>query len=215
MPAAKLELDFPSFEEYMQTRLSRVFRKSLRRKFKESASLTALEALEMSVHTDITEIVDEIYPLYLQTLSRAEFSFEVLTREFLCRIGQEMPDRVRFFVWRQNGKAVAFNLCMIHDAVIYDIDIGLDYAVALDLHLYFITWRDIIQWAIDNQFKTYYTAQLNYDPKYHFRLDLAPLDLYACHTSALINPIFRLALQFLQPARHDPILKKFRNAHEL
>jgi len=171
--------------------------------------------LEMSVHTDITPMVEEIYPLYRQTLSRAEFSFEELTQDFFCRIGQEMPDRVRFFVWRQNGKAVAFSLCMVHDGVLHDIDIGLDYSVALKLHLYFITWRDVIQWAIDNQIRTYYTTQLNYDPKYHFRLELAPLDLYACHTSALINPIFRKALHYLQPARHDPILKKFPNADQL
>lgn len=212
MPAAKLNLNFSSFEEYMQTRLSRVFRKNLRRKFRQSARYPSLE---MSVHTDITPIVDEIYPLYKQTHSRAEFHFEQLTKEFFSRIGQEMPDRVRFFLWRQNGKAVAFNLCMVHDGTLYDVDLGLDYSVALELHLYFITWRDIIQWAVDNRFSTYYTTQLNYDPKYHFRLELAPLDLYACHTSALINPIFRMALRFLQPARHDPILKKFSNAHEL
>ena len=63
--------------------------------------------------------------------------------------------------------------------------------------------------------RTYYTAQLNYDPKLHLRLELAPLDLYVCHTSRFINPIFRIAMNFLQPVRHHPILRKFPNAHEM
>ena len=55
-----------------------------------------------------------------------------------------MPDRVRFFVWRQEGKAIAFSLCLVHDGTIYDEYLGLDYRVAFDLHLYFYTLRDIL-----------------------------------------------------------------------
>jgi len=212
LPGAKLHLDFANFEEFMQKRLSRVFRKNLRRKFRQAS---AYPPLEMSVCTDVSPFIQEVYPLYRQTLSRAKLSFEELTPEFFCQIGREMPDRVRFFIWRQQGKAVAFSFCMVHNGVLQDLDLGLEYSVALKLHLYFITLRDVIQWAIDNQIRTYYTTQLNYDPKYHLRLELAPLDLYACHTSALINPIFRKALHYLQPARHDPILQKFPNANEL
>jgi hypothetical protein len=35
------------------------------------------------------------------------------------------------------------------------------------------------------------------------------------HTSPFLNPIFSKALRFLEPTRHDPVLKKFRNASEL
>ena len=34
LPALELELDFATFEEYLMTRLSRVYRKNLRRKFR-------------------------------------------------------------------------------------------------------------------------------------------------------------------------------------
>ena len=212
MPASKVDLAYNDFEDYMQRRLGKVFRKNLRRKFRASE---AIGRLEMTVLEDVSDIIEEVYPLYKQTLARADLSFEELTPEFLARIGREMPDKVRFFVWRLDGKAVAFNFCLLHDGVLYDMDIGLDYSVALDLHLYFITWRDVFNWAIKNGVGTYYTAPLNYDPKLHLRLELAPLDLYVCHTSPLINPVFRLAMGFLQPARHHPILKQFPNAHEM
>jgi hypothetical protein len=213
MPAAKVDLDsYKDFDDYMQRRLSKVFRKNMRRKFRASEDIGKPE---MTVLNDVSEIIDEVYPLYKQTLARAEFSFEELTPEFLARIGREMPDKTRFFIWRLNGKIVAFNFCLLHDGVLYDMDIGLDYSVALDLHLYFLTWRDVFGWAIENGVRTYYTAPLNYDPKLHLKLELAPLDLYVCHTSPVINPLFRMAMTFLQPVRHHPILKKFPNAHEL
>ena len=213
MPAAQVNLEgYKDFDDYMQRRLSKVFRKNLRRKFRASEEIGHPE---MSIYKDVSEIIGEIYPLYEQTLARAEFSFEVLTPEFLARIGREMPDKARFFVWRLDGKIVAFNFCMLHGGVLYDMDIGLDYSVALALHLYFVTWRDIFSWAIGNGVHTYYTAPLNYDPKLHLRLELAPLDLYVCHTSRLVNPVFRMAMSFLQPVRHHPILRQFSNAHEL
>ena len=81
--------------------------------------------------------------------------------------------------------------------------------------MYFITWRDIVTWAIEARLKTYYTGPLNYDPKLHLKLDLAPLDLYARHTSSFINPVFGVAMRYLQPVRHDPVIKRFANAHEL
>jgi hypothetical protein len=212
MPGAKVDLDYKNFEDYMQRRVGKVFRKNLRRKFRASE---AIGQPQMTVCEDVSGIIDEVYPLYKQTLARADFSFEELTPEFLARIGREMPDKARFFLWRLDGKLVAFNFCLLHDGVLYDMDIGLDYSVALDLHLYFVTWRDVFNWAIANGVRTYYTAPLNYDPKLHLRLELAPLDLYVCHTSPLINPAFRTAMSFLQPVRHHPILRKFPNAHEL
>jgi hypothetical protein len=212
MPAARVDLDYKDFEDYMQRRLGKVFRKNLRRKFRASESIGQPE---MTVCSDVSDIIDEVYPLYKQTLARADFSFEELTPDFLARVGQEMPDKARFFLWRLGGKLIAFNFCLLHDGVLYDMDIGLDYSVALELHLYFVSWRDVFNWAIRNGVRTYHTAPLNYDPKLHLRLDLAPLDLYVCHTSPLINPAFRVAMGFLQPVRHHPILRKFPNAHEL
>jgi predicted N-acyltransferase len=126
-----------------------------------------------------------------------------------------MSDRARFFIWRLDGRIIAFALCMVHGDVIYDMNVGMDYAVAFDLHLYFLTLRDIIEWAAQNGLKQYFTGPLNYDPKLHMRLDLDPLDLYARHSSDIINPIFKIALKYLQPARHDKYIRQFRNVADI
>jgi hypothetical protein len=212
MPGARLALDFANFEDYMMTRLSKVFRKNLRRKFR---ALDDAPPVTLEVLTDASAIVDEIFPLHVQTFNRSDFKFEELNKDYFRLIGQRMPDRVRYFVWRQNGRIIAFNLCLVHDGMLHDLDVGLDYAVALDLHMYFVTWRDVIQWCLLNGIKTYHTGPLNYDPKLHLKLRLVPQDLYARHNSPLINPIFKLAIKYLEPTRHDKTLWQFPNADEM
>src|SRR5205085_146264 len=82
-------------------------------------------------------------------------------------------------------------LCMVSGDTIYDEYVGLDYSVALDLHLYFYTVRDILTWAMSNGYKWYSTSGQNYDPKFHLRCELVPLDLYVTHTSKLANLVLR------------------------
>ena len=211
MPMTRLTLLFQNFDEYLQT-LGYVSRKSLRRKFRK----TERDAkIDMEVVHDITPQIDAIYPLYLQVHERSPMKFETLSKEFFCRIAQVLPEHARFFIWRESGKIIAFSLCLVCGDTIYDECLGLDYGVALDLHLYFYTMRDVIRWAIDQKLRYYCSGPLNYDPKLHLGHQLAPLDLYVIHTRAFLNPIFRLALKYLEPTRHDPILKKFPNADQL
>jgi predicted N-acyltransferase len=211
MPMTRLSLEHASFDAYLAT-LGYTTRKSLRRKFRKTQRAAKIE---MEVVSDIAPYVDEVYPLYLNVHQRSSMKFERLTKEYFLRLAETMPERVRFFIWRQNGKIIAFNCCFVHDGKIYDECLGLDYAVALDLHLYFYTLRDLLTWAMAQGLKEYYSGPLNYDPKLHLRCELMPLDLYVMHTRAFLNPIFRQVLKYLEPTRHDPVLREFPNANEL
>ena len=211
MPMTELKLDYIDFDDYVTT-LGASTRKDLRRKFRRIAGAAPIE---VEVVTDLTPYVDEVHPLYLQVHERSPLKFETLTKEYLSHLGRQMPDRARFFIWRQNGKAIAFSVALVHDDTIYDDYLGLDYRVALDLHLYFYTLRDILSWSLAQGLRRYRSSPLNYRPKLHLGCDLFPLDLYVRHTNPILNQIFRPMLKFLEPTRHDPILKRFRNADEL
>jgi hypothetical protein len=126
-----------------------------------------------------------------------------------------MPDKVRYFVWRQDGRIVAFTLCMIEGSEIYAEYIGLDYSVALDLHLYHYAVRDMISWATSRGYQWFRSSGLNYDPKLHLRHRLDPIDLYVRHTSVIANAVLRRVLPLIEPTRFDPVLKKFPNYRDL
>ena len=211
MPMTRLPLHYNNWDEYFRT-LSKATRKDLRRKFRKAEHAPKIE---MEVLSDVTALIDEIYPLYLAVHERSPLKFETLTKDYFRAIAKRMPEHARFFIWRQLGKIVAFSFCLVCDDKIYDECIGLDYSVALDLHLYFYTLRDIISWALEQGLKYYYSNPLNYEPKLHLDCELVPLDLYVMHTNPLLNPIFRRFIKYLGPTRHDPVLQRFPNADQL
>jgi hypothetical protein len=212
LPMTRLNIDYPSFDAYMAGALNGATRRKLRKKF---AAADAAPPIEMSVVCDVAPVIDDLYPLYLQVYDRSQLHFEKLTKPFFCGLGRVMPDKVRFFLWRQNGRIVAFTLCMIEGDAIYAEYIGLDYSVALDLHLYHYAVRDMISWAIAQGYRCLHSSGLNYDPKLHLRHVLEPTDLYVRHTSLVINAVLKWILPWIEPTRYDPTLKKFPNYHEL
>jgi multidrug transporter EmrE-like cation transporter len=211
-PMTRLTINFPDFETYLNTRLSKNARKNLRKNLREAE---AGGKIDLEVMDDITPIVDEVYPLYLQVFERAKLKFEKLTKEYLCRLGQEMPDKARFFVWRKEGRAVAFAVTMVNGDALYDLYLGMEYPLALELHLYYYTFRDVLNWMIGQGLKRYCSTPLGYDPKLRLGCDLMPLDLYVRHRSPFINFFMKRILPYLEPTRTDPTLKEFSNYHEL
>ncbi|HZL35224.1 MAG TPA: GNAT family N-acetyltransferase [Tepidisphaeraceae bacterium] len=208
LPFTRLSIDYKNFDDYMTRALSKATRKDLRRKFRDAAES---DPIELQVVEDVTPFIAEVYPLYLNVYQKSPLQFEKLTEDFLCRLGQEMPDRARFFIWRQKGRAVAFSVCLLQGDAIYDEYLGLDYSVALDLHLYFYTLRDIVEWAIRNGCKWYCSSALNYDPKRRLKCELMPLDLYVAHIWPPANVVLRRLLPLLEPTRNDKTLREFPN----
>jgi predicted N-acyltransferase len=212
LPMTRVSIDYPSFDDYMMRALNSATRTKLRRKFRAAENAPKIE---MSVIGDATPIIGDIYPLYLGVYNRSKLHFEKLTQEYFCALGRLMPDKVRFFVWRQNGNIIGFAECMIHERAFYAEYIGLDYGVALDLHLYHWMYRDMVSWAIANGYREFRSSALNYDPKLHFRHLLDPIDLYVRHISRIVNPALKVLLPLLDPTKYDQTLRKFVNYKEL
>src|SRR5665213_2345397 len=212
LPNVRLNIDYANFEEYMMRALSGGARRKLRLKLRATERAPPIE---MSVIDDVAPIIDDVYPLYLQVYNRSKLRFEKLTKEYFCGLGHRMGDKNRFFIWRQNGKILAFGSCILKDDTVHAEYLGLDYKVALDLHLYHYTFRDLISWGIANGYKWLHSGALNYDPKLHLQYRLDPIDLYVRHTSTIYNAVFRRILPWLEPTRYDKTLKKFANYDEL
>jgi hypothetical protein len=212
LPMTRLCIDYSSFDDYMVRALNSATRRKLRKKFQAAEQAPKIK---MSVIEDVRPVIDQVYPLYLQVYQRSKLHFEKLTEQYFCELGRRMRDKVRFFLWRRGGRIVAFATCMVQDDTIYAEYIGLDYNLALDLHLYHYAFRDIVGWAIANGYKWFRSSGLNYDPKLHLRHLLDPVDLYVRHTSGAVNACLKRLLPLLEPTRYDKTLAKFINYHEL
>ena len=96
LPCVSLKLDFTTFDEYVQTRLGKATRKSLRRKFREVEALPEPITLEVKSSVSDTE-AGELHALYERVALRGDVQFEVFTKEYFRKLGERMPDQARFF----------------------------------------------------------------------------------------------------------------------
>ncbi len=205
LPFAELEVRFNDFEEYLKS-LSAATRYDLRRKFKKADNLAKLD-LEISERLEEGALQDA-YKLYLDTVARHDMGFELLTEDFFRNISANMPGRVKFFLWRIKGKLAAFQLCLVSKDVMIDYYVGFDYAIAHEYHLYFIRFRDSLNWCIGHGIKKYEIGATGYEPKRRLDFDFRPLYIYAKFRNRMIRPVFNMACRFLSFENFDPDLKK-------
>jgi len=202
-PAAYLDIRFNSFEEYLAS-LSSATRKDLKRKFRK---VDGRIDLKMEVRSAPGDLWDQIYQLYLDTFKKSDVQFEFLTKEFFRRIAINMPEETRYFLWSLDGRLVAFDLCLISGSTLVDKYLGMDYAVAYKYHLYYVTFRDILRWCMQNGIRTCSSGTFNYDPKKRLDFAFVPLNVYVQHMNGVMNFLFGLFVPLLNPENFDPTLK--------
>jgi predicted N-acyltransferase/multidrug transporter EmrE-like cation transporter len=202
-PAAMLEINFNNFEDYLSS-LSKVTRKNLRKKFRQAGELAKVE---METVNSLNENLDEVYTLYLNTLNKSGVQFEILTKDFFKKISQNMPGETRYFLWRINGKLAAFDLCLVSGGTLIDEYIGMDYTLAYQYHLYYVTFRDVFNWCLQNNVKTIQGGSLNYDPKKRLDFVFVPQSIFLKHKNSFLNFFFGILCKILQPDNFDPVLK--------
>jgi predicted N-acyltransferase len=209
MPMTTLDIDYRNFEDYLSHCLSPRTRGKVRRKLR--AAERAQPTITVEVVTDAAPYVDDIYPLYEKVFERSPLQFEKLTREFLRDIGPCMPDKVRFFLWRQDSRIVAFGLCTVQGDRICHEYVGFDYAVAFELNLYHRVFHDIVEWAIANGYKRFYSGSLNYGT---CATRFSPL-ICTCGIPPFRSMPCSDGCFPMEPTRSDPILPNFHNYRDL
>ncbi|OGX27517.1 MAG: hypothetical protein A2879_02195 [Omnitrophica WOR_2 bacterium RIFCSPHIGHO2_01_FULL_49_10] len=205
LPVAELNVRFKDFEEYLKT-LSSATRYDLRRKFKKADD-------HVPVDLEITErledgVLQDVYGLYLDIVAKHDMGFELIPVDFFKNISNNMPDNTKFFLWRIDGKPVAFLFCLVSKDLLIDFYVGFDYSVAYRYHLYFIKFRDVLNWCIKHGITKYEMGTTGYEPKRRLNFDFEPLYIYAKLRNRMLRPIFNLICQFLKFENFDPDLKK-------
>lgn len=212
LPSTELKVWFKDFEEYLKT-LSSANRYDLRRKFRKVDGRVAI-SLETVVDLK-DDTLQDVYRLYLGMVNKHDMGFELLPIEFFKSISKNMPEHTKFFLWRIEDKLVAFLLCFVSDDLFMDYYLGLDYSVAYKYHLYFIKFRDTLNWCIKHGIKKYDMGFTGYEPKRRLGFELVPLYLYVKLRNRMLRPVFNLVCQFLKFENFDPDLKEAEKRKKL
>ena len=209
LPTTEINVWFSDFEEYLKT-LSAASRYDLRRKFKKADKLAGIK-MEIVSSLDEAALAD-VYRMYLDIVEKHDMGFELLPKDFFRLLSKNMPEETKYFLWRIDGKLAAFLLCLVSGEMLIDYYVGLDYKIALEYHLYFLKFRDVMNWCIKNKIKRYEMGITGYEPKRRLGFDFIPLYLYAKIRNRALRPIFRILCSILKFENFDPALKKAKAA---
>ena len=205
IPNTEMAVTFENFEQYLKT-LSRVSREGLKRKFKK---IDGHVNIELEIADCLGDSLDDVYDLYLQTVRRAEFQFEVVPKEFFTVVPENVPE-AKFFIWRIDQRPVAFAFCLVSKERLIDYYLGFDYSIAYQYHLYFVRFRDLLKWCIINKIERYEMGVTNYEPKRRLGFDFVPLYIYAKHRKPWFNLFFKMLGCLLKPENFETVFEDMK-----
>jgi predicted N-acyltransferase len=208
LPMTRLDLDFSDFEEYLKT-LSSATRYDFRRKLKKASSVK----VDSSLVTALDEkTLDEVYELYLQAVEIHDMGFEIVPKEFFRLISKNMPKETKFFLFRINGKLTAFVFCLVSDGLLLDYYLGFDYTPAHEYHLYFVKFKEVLNWCLAHGIKTYEMGTTGYEPKRRLGFEFVPVYLYVKIRYKILRPGLKCLCALLKFENFDPELKRWKRS---
>ncbi|MDP2939525.1 MAG: GNAT family N-acetyltransferase [Candidatus Omnitrophota bacterium] len=207
LPSTDIDVSFISFDEYLKT-LSRTSREGLKRNFKKVDGKAKID-LEV---TDALEdnVLPQVYGLYLQTHEKRDIGLEKVPMDFFKNVSRNMPKEVKYFLWRIEGKVVAFAFCLVSGEYFIDYYLGFDYSVAHEHYLYFVRFRDLMKWCITHGIKKYEMGATSYEAKRRLGFNFIRLYFYMKHRNPLLNPFFNIVSHFMKPENFDPVFKEMK-----
>lgn len=210
-PNVVLDINFNSFDEYFKT-LSPATRHDIRRKFKKYSELPQLS---FEVKKDCNDCLDRIYELYMNVVNKNEVSLEIAKKQYFVNISKYMPDEVNFLIWKLGDKIVSFSLFFKSGDLVVADNIGLDYDFAYKYNLYFITFKDKIEWCVKNNIKRFDDGTFTFDPKKRLKFNFYKNFFYMKPRWGILSPIFRFFSSFFKPEKTDDQLKFLKKFNKI
>lgn len=186
LPMPVLHLPFSSLDAYLDS-LSTGMRKDLRRKQKQTE---ARGGVSLEVTSSLSgALAEQAHALYMQVHDRTDLHFETLTQRYFEGFGQHLPGRAVYFLYfagqGEDRRLIGFNLCTVLGDRLMDKYIGMDYELAHQYNLYFISFLHNVQWCIAQGLKAYVLNQGGYELKSRLGATMQPL----VHMTRMVNPV--------------------------
>ena len=199
LPTAVLDIGFDSLDGYLAT-LTYATRKDMRRKLKSAAGL------RLEWRSNIDDILDDVMRLYRGTIAHAELTFEELTPDFFRLVLSELGQRASCATYWIGERLVAFNLVLNDGVTLLDKFLGMDYDVAREYNLYYVTWLENVRYCIDHKIERYQAGQGLHREKMRLGSKLLPNWLWYRHRIRPVDKVYAVFEHLFRLDRSDPEL---------
>lgn len=191
---AYVPLDFKDRDEYL-SRLSKSRRKNLKRKLKSLDHLR-VECIKTGAESfKDSHFRQHLYDLYLAVYEQSDIHFDLLTPEFFDEILQDAQSGGCVFFYWDDQILVGYNICYEYGDNLIDKYIGMNYPLAIEHNLYFISWFVNLDYALRQNLKHYIAGWT--DPE--VKAQLGAKFTFTQHLVWIRQPILRV---LLTPFKH-------------
>ncbi|WEL78039.1 GNAT family N-acetyltransferase [Pseudomonas sp. CBSPAW29] len=183
---AYVPIDFSSTDEYL-SRLSHSRRRNIRRKLRSRDELR-IEILDTGdARFSDEQWQQELYRLYKAVYAQSEIHFDLLTPEFFIQLLTDADSGGHVFCYWDEDELVGYNLCYQQDGKLLDKYIGLNYPLALEHNLYFVSWFVNLEFALEKGLQFYVAGWT--DPQ--VKASLGAKFTFTRHLVWVRNPLLR------------------------
>jgi predicted N-acyltransferase len=151
---AWVPVDFGSTDEFL-SRLSSGRRKDIRRKLRSRAALTVDMLPTGDSRWHDRGLREAVYSLYRNVYAQSETQFDRLSQAFFDAVLQDSAVDGRVFLYRHDGRLIAFNLCVVSRGALVDKWIGFQYPDAREHNLYCVSWMHNLEYAVASGLSTF------------------------------------------------------------
>lgn len=206
LPNTNLDLPFASWDDFLKAQ-SRSDRRYYTRKERP------LDALRIAYCDDVGALSPQLHALYEQTRdqSKGDYgAFEALHPDYFAAVKRHCGEAAQVMLVWQGDRLVSFQLLMLGQHELLGKVIGMDYAVARDLNLYFININQAIRLAIAKRIPRMRMGNTAYAVKMVYRAKLATHWIYFRHPVGIVNFALKKLAPLIDYERNDPDLAKLR-----
>ena len=152
---AYVPIDFSSSAAYLES-LPKSARRYIKRRLRDRDSIEVTRVATGAAYAD-DAVVDRYYALYEAVYAQSDIHFDHLTRDFLAAVLRDTSSCGVVFEYRlrESGEFLGWNLCFEEHGRLVDKYIGLSYPAAKEVGLYFVSWVENLEYALERGLSHY------------------------------------------------------------
>ena len=209
VPLVMLDLPFTSLEAYFNSLPSKTA-SYLRRKYRTASDL------RMQHIDDISGYETEIYRLFRSTLEQSSVSygnFQELHEDYFANVVRGLGSNAKVILAWHGAQLVGFQFFIVSNRRIVAKQIGMAYPVARKLNLYFVSWIELIKYAISMRVPTIEMGATTYATKLLFGGYLERRSLFYRFRRDISNRLLHPMAPMFDFEGNDPELKQLSPRH--
>lgn len=189
--------EWSNIQDYT-TSLTKKYRDRFKRARKK---LNSIKPIELSLE-DIKKYNEELHELYMNVSNNAKFNTFILPKNHFYSLKLNLGKNFKVFGYYLKDSLVGFYTLILNNNNVETYFLGYDSEHQYPNQLYLNMLYDMLEFGIDNKFKTIVYARTAMEIKSSVGAEAKSMVVYLKHTNSFLNGIFKQIFKLMNPSQN-------------